>query len=260
MLTLLIKYKLAVVAAALLGVVGLGGVGVAAANGALPLSALGALHARGGWPGSSAGPVGRHGHGIGDGRARHILHGTVIMQSDGSWVTYTLDVGSVISASASRISLKRADGSVAMLAVSASTRWGPQGAATPKDFSKLTGRVLAILSQSGAAVHIGGRGLLRGFASADLTLYRNGQTRQIQLDRGVVSSVTATQISITRADGVTMTLTLSAAVRYHQAGTRGPAQASAVKAGQSVVLVVIGGQVMGVRIAAAQPTSSSAAQ
>ena len=106
----------------------------------------------------------------------------------------------------------------------------------------------SITAIAGAAAHIGGRGILKGFASADLTLYRNGQTRQIQLDRGVVSSVSATQISITRADGVAMTLTLASKVRYHQAGVRGPAQASAVKSGATVLLLVVNNHVVGVRV------------
>lgn len=244
MLALLIKYKLAVVAAALLGVLGLGGVGVAAANGALPLNALNAFHGGHGGQGNDASAAGRNGrHGL----ARHIIHGTVILQSTGSWVTYTLDVGSVTSASASSISLKRADGSTATLTITSTTLWGPNGK-TPANFSHLTGREVAVLSQNGAAVHIGGRGIFQGFASADLTVYRNGQTRQIQLDRGVVASVSATQISITRADGVAMTLTLSPTVRYHQAGQRGPAQASAVKSGANVLLLVVNNQVAGVRV------------
>lgn len=231
MLALLIKYKLAVLAAALLGAAGLGGVGVAAANGALPLAALNLQR---------AGP---------DRLASHILHGVVIVKDQGAWVTYTLDSGKVASASASSITLTRADGSSVTLSVTTATRWGAKGAA-PVDFSRLTGRRVAVLSQNGVAARIGGRGIVRGFAYADLTLYRNGKTREVQIARGAVQTISSTQISLIRADGVAYTATLAAHVRYHQAGVKGPAAASAVTPGKTVSLLIANGQVVAIRIAA----------
>jgi hypothetical protein len=250
MLALLIKYKLAVIAVALLGVVGVGGVGVAAASGALPMNALNAFQNQSGQQNTNAA---HNGH---DGLARHILHGTVIMRANGAWVTYTLDVGRVSAVSSSAISLKRADGSSVTLAVTSTTLWGPKGVTAPRDIAKLVGREVAVLSQNGAAVHVGGRGLFGDVAYADLTLYRNGKTREVQLDRGVVKSVSATQITLTRADGVAVTLPLTAKTRYHQAGVKGPAPASAVKPGETVLLLVVNNSVAGVRIAA---TGTSAA-
>ncbi|HEX9038492.1 MAG TPA: hypothetical protein VF808_16030 [Ktedonobacterales bacterium] len=248
MLALLVKYKLTAISAALLGVAGMGGLGVAAASGALPLNALQAFQAQQGATGNTASARW--------GLARHILHGAVVLPENGAWITYTLDVGRVTSVSATAISLTRADGSGVTLTVSPATRWG-QRAQAPKDLARLAGREVAVLSLNGAAVHVGGRGILKGFAYADLTLYRNGQTREIQLDRGVVRSVSATQISLTRADGVILTLTLSPHARYRQAGVSGPVAASAVQAGEYVTLLVVNHQVTGVRIAAA--TSASAA-
>ena len=251
MLALLVKFKVAIIAAALLGVVGLGGVGVAAASGALPLTALSALNLQQGAPGATR--VARAG------LASHIIHGSVILNESGSWASYTLDVGQITAASSSAITLKRADGSSVTLTVNASTRWGARGK-TPKDDSKLVGRKVAVLSQGGAAVHIGGRGMFTRIAYADLTIIYKGQTREIQLDRGTVQSISATQISLTRADGVTVTTPLASTVRYHQAGVKGPASASAVTPGETVTLLVSNGQVIAVRIAAqsAKPTPAAA--
>lgn len=253
MIAFLAKYKLAVIGAALLGALGLGGVGVAAANGALPLTALTTLQLqRGAAGGASAAHAGL---------ARQIVHGTVILNDNGAWVSYTLDVGSITSASSSAITLKRADGSAVTLTVSSSTLWGAKGK-TPKDYASLTGRRVAVLSQNGAAIHVGGRGMFRGFAYADLTLYRNGQMREIQLDRGVVQSLSSTQISLTRADGVAVTATLAPHVRYRQAGAQDPAQASAVTPGETVTLVVYDNRVIAIRIAtqSATPTATNGAK
>jgi hypothetical protein len=241
MLALLIKYKAVVIAAALIGALGLGGAGIAAASGALPLNAFNALGAFQTQRGASAD------FSASTAIARHIVHGTVIVQDNGAWVTETLDVGSVTSVSSSAITLKRADGSSATLTVTASTRWGAKGTA-PKNLAKLSGREVAVLSQNGVAVHIGGRGVLEGFAYAHVTLYRNGKTREVELARGTVQSISATQISLTRADGVDYSATLTTKTRYHQASVKGPAQASAVKPGEMVLLLVFGGQVIAVRI------------
>jgi hypothetical protein len=246
MLALLVKYKLAIIAAALLGAVGLGGVGMAAANGALPLTALTTLNIHQASP--RPGPARL---------ARHIIHGTVILNDNGSWVSYTLDVGTVTSASSSAITLLRADGHSVTLTVSPSTRWGARVGA-PQDISKLDGRRVAVLSRNGAAVHVGGRGMFSGFAYADLTVMRNGQTREIELDRGAVQSITSTQISLTRADGVAVTAPLAPNVRYHRAGVQGPAPASAVTPGETVMLLVYNGQVIAIRIAPAQSATSAA--
>jgi hypothetical protein len=249
MLALLVKYKLALIAVALLGAVGLGGVGVAAANGALPLTALTALNLQRATPRPSGA---RH-----PGLAARIIHGTVIVNDNGSWVSYTLDVGTVTAASSSSITLLRIDGSSVTLAVDAGTRWGAQGK-TPKDPSRLVGRRVAILSQNGAAAHVGVRGLLKGLAYADLTVIRNGNTHEVQLDRGVVQSISSSQISLTRADGVAFTAPLASTVRYHQAGVKGPAPASAVSPGETVTLLVYRGQVIAIRIAPAQSATPAA--
>ncbi|HEU0028122.1 MAG TPA: hypothetical protein VFQ25_13495 [Ktedonobacterales bacterium] len=243
MLALLVKYKLAITAAALLGAVGLGGVGVAAASGALPLTALSALNIQHAKPRPGAA---RH-----PGLAAHIIHGAVILNDNGSWTSYTLDVGTVTAASSSSITLLRIDGGSVTLSVDSSTRWGAQDKA-PKDYSRLVGRRVAVLSQNGAAVHIGGRGIFKGFAYADLTVIRNGATREIQLDRGAVQSISSSQISLTRADGVAVTAPLASTARYHQAGVKGPASASAVTPGETVTLLVYNGQVVAIRIAPAQ--------
>jgi len=249
MLALLVRYKLAIITAALLSAVGLGSVGVAAASGALPLTSLTALKLQQATPRPGAQGRAR--------LARHIVNGTVILNTNGSWVSYTLDVGTIISASSSAITLARADGSSVTRAVTPGTLWGARGTA-PKDYAKLDGRRVAVLSRNGAATHIGGRRMFRGFAFADLTIIRNGQTHDIQIDRGVIQSASGAQITLTRADGVTVTTTLAPHVRYHRAGVKGPAPASAVTPGETVTLVVYNGQVIAVRIAPAQSATPAA--
>ncbi len=250
MLAILVKYKLALIGAALLGAVGLGGVGMAAASGALPLTALTAVNLQHAAKGAAGARV-RF--------TERVIHGSVILNDTGSWVAFTLDAGRVTAISASAITLKRADGSSVTLTVSASTLWGAKGG-TPKDLAKLDGRAVAVLSRNGVAVHVGGRGMLRGYAHASLTfLTRGGKTRVIQLDRGTVRSVSSTQISLLRADGVTITMTLAPHVHYHQAGVKGPAQASAVTPGEHVTLVIHGGKVIAVRIAAQGATPAATA-
>ena len=51
-------------------------------------------------------------------------------------------------------------------------------------------------------------------------------------------------------DGVAVIATLAPHVRYHQAGVKGPAQASAVTPGETVTLVVYNNRVIAIRIAA----------
>lgn len=242
MLAFLIKYKLAVIAVALLGALGIGGAGVAAANGALPLPGLTHQSAT---PTPSATATSKPAH---HGLASEIVHGSVIVNTNGTWTTYTLDVGSVTSASSSAITLARADGSSATLTVTSSTLWGTKGK-TPKDYSRLDGHLVAVLSQNGAAYQVGERDILKSLAFADVTIFHKGAAREVQIERGVVSSVSATQIVLTRADGVTFTGTLATKVRYHQAGTQGPAQASAVTTGATVTLLVSNNQVREVEIA-----------
>jgi hypothetical protein len=256
MLALLAKYKLMVVAAALLGALGMGGVGVAAAHGALPLSLNAALgqsspHVGQTQPGAAAhGKRGPHGG---------IVHGSVITNVNGAYVTYTLDVGQVTSASASAITLKRADGQSVTLTITANTAWANHHAA-PKDFSKLQGRNLVIFSQNGAAVQIGrGNDVLKNATHLDVTVTRNGKTREIQIDRGSVLSASATQISVKRADGVTVAEPVAAKARWVQAPHHTAIQPDHVAVGAQVAIVTYQGQVVAVRLPAASPAASSSA-
>ena len=257
MLALLAKYKLMVVAAALLGALGLGGAGVAAAHGALPMSLNAALgqpsshvgHAR---PGAAAhGRRGPHGD---------LIHGSVITSVNGAYVTYTLDAGQVTSASASAITLKRADGQSVTLTITANTIWGNHHAA-PKDYSKLQGHNIVVFSQNGAAIQVGrGNGVLKNAVHLDVTVTRNGKTREVQIDRGSMLSASATQISVKRADGVTVTEPVAAKARWVQAPHHTAIQPSQVAAGARVAIVTYQGQVVIVRLPAAAPaaTTSSA--
>lgn len=243
MLGLLAKYKVMVAVASLLGALGVGAGGVAAANGALP-APLGAFHTNTVGLAAEHGKHGRHG------MLGGVVHGSIITQVSGAYVTYTVDAGQVTAASTSSLTLKRLDGQQVTLAITAKTVWGDRHAA-PKDPSKLVGRRIVVFSQAGTAMQIGrGNGVLKNIIHADLTLYRNGKTRTMVIDRGSVQSVSATQISVKRADGVVVTEPVASKARWVQAPGHKSIQPSQVTSGETVTIVSVSGQVVAVRVAA----------
>lgn len=251
MLALLAKYKLMVFAAALLGALGLGGAGVAAATGGLPvaLNVLAAHH------GASSTPQGAAAHGKRN-PANGITHGSVITSVNGAYVTYTVDVGQVSAVSSTSITLTRLDKQQVTLSISANTIWGAHHTA-PKNLSKLQGRRIVVFSQNGAAIQIGrGNGLLKNAVHLDVTVIRNGKTREIQIDRGSVQSVSATAISVKRADGVTVSEPVAAKARWIQAPHHTAIQPSQVSVGATVAIVSYQGKVVIVRLPSANTTSN----
>ena len=256
MLALLAKYKVMVVAAALLGALGVGGAGVAAAHGALPLSlnAITGAQAPSVTPGAAT--RGKRGHGAGV--AQGITHGSVITSVNGAYVTYTMDVGQVSALSSTAITLKRADGQQVTLTITANTLWGGKGHTAPKDPAKAQGRRVVVFSQNGAAIQIGrGNDILKNAVHLDVTVTRNGKTRELQIDRGTVVSVSATQISVKRADGVTLTEPVAAKARWIQAPHHTQIQPSQVTSGAQVAIVTYQGKVIAVRLPAASATTAS---
>ncbi|HZC07206.1 MAG TPA: hypothetical protein VE338_16345 [Ktedonobacterales bacterium] len=245
MLALLAKYKLMVFAVALLGALGLGGAGVAAANGGAPL-ALNVLGAHFGSGSTSLGAAqGKRNP------ARGVTHGSVITKVNGAYVTYTVDVGRVSAISSTAITLTELDTRQVTLSVSANTVWGGRHTA-PTNLSKLHGRRIIVFSQNGVAIQIGrGDGLLKNAVHLDVTVIRNGKTREIQIDRGSVQSVSATRISVKRADGVTVTEPVAAKARWIQAPHHTAIQPSQVAVGASVAIVTYQGNVVVVRLPAA---------
>lgn len=251
MLGLLAKYKVLVAVAALLGALGVGAGGVAAANGALPAT-LGAFHVNTAGLAVDYGKHGRHG------MLGGVVHGSIITKVNGAFVTYTVDAGQVTAASTSSLTLKRADGQQVTLAITANTVWGAHHAA-PKDPSKLVGRRIIVFSQAGTAAQIGcGNGVLKNIIHADLTVYRNGKTHTMVIDRGSVQSVSATQISVKRADGVVVTEPVAAKARWVQAPGHKSIQPNQVTSGETVTLVSVGGQVVAVRVGAQSGSQSGA--
>lgn len=248
MLAVLAKYKLIVIIAALVGTLGIGSAGVAAAHGGLPLalSAITGQHlhnANQTTPTTSAGK--RHNPNNG------FTHGSVITSVNGAPVTYTLDAGQVSAISATSITLTRLDHQQVTLAITATTTWG-KAHKTPKDPAKLQGRRVVVFSQNGSAVQIGrGDGILKNALHLDVTVIRNGKSHEIQIDRGSVQSVSATQISVKRADGVTVTEPVAAKARWIQAPHHTTIQPSQVTVGASVAIVTTNGKVIIVRLPAA---------
>lgn len=248
MLALLAKYKLMVIAAALLGALGIGGAGVAAANGALPTMLnvftgqsvdAASLNDLGSVVGS------RHGRDAG------LTHGSIITRVNGAYVTYTVDAGKVAAISTSAITLTRLDGRQVTLAITSSTVWGGRHAA-PKDPGKALGRRIVVFSQGGTAIQIGaGNGLLKNVVHADLTFIHNGKTREMQIDRGNALSVSATRISVKRADGVVVTEPVAAKARWVQAPGHKAIQPSQITVGATVTIVTYDGTVTRVRVSAA---------
>lgn len=246
MLTVLAKYKLLVIAVALLGALGIGGAGVAAANGALPvsLSALGSLAGQRASVASANGAAWR-------GAGRGLTHGSIITSVNGAYVTYTVDAGRVSAISTSAITLTRLDGQQVTLTITSTTVWGKRNE-TPKDPTKLKGRRVIVFSQNGAAIQIGaGNGLLKNAVHLDASFFRNGKTREVQIDRGTVQSVSATQISVKRADGVVVTEPVAAKARWMQAPHHTAIQPGQVTVGASVAILTYEGKVIRVRLATA---------
>lgn len=246
MLALLAKYKLMVIAAVLLGTLGVGGAGVAAANGALPLS----LSALSGKQAHMAGTPSATSH-VKRNPDDGLTHGSVITSVNGAYVTYTVDAGQVSAISATSITLTRLDNQQVTLSISATTTWG-KGHHAPKDLTKAQGRHVVVFSQNDAAIQIGlGGGILKNAVHLDATFMRNGASRELQIDRGSVQSVSATQISVKRADGMTVTEQVAAKARWIQAPHHTAIQPSQVTVGASVAIVSNQGKVVVVRLPAA---------
>lgn len=263
MLALLAKYKVLVITAALLGALGVGGAGVAAANGALP-AAFSALTGQSAasqsidaltLSGLTTSASGHHRHGA----LLGLTHGSITTRANGSggaYVTYTLDAGKVTSISSTAITLARVDGQHVTLTITPSTVWGAHHTA-PTNLSRLQGRRVIIFSQDGVAAQIGaGNGLLKNAVHLDVTFMRNGKTREIQIDRGSVVSASATQISVRRADGVVVSEPVAANARWVQAPGHKAIQPSQVTAGASVAIVTYEGKVIRVRVSATSAAAS----
>jgi hypothetical protein len=235
MIALLTKFKLAAVLAGGIAVLGAGGGAayVAAAHGALPFApaALSSLVASG-TPAAHRGKAGD--------RLAHIVRGTIVVNSGGSYVTRTLDAGTVSALTSTSLSIARADGTTATFAVTSSTQFG-RGKHAVKHPDKLVGRHVVVLSQAGTALQVGGAGALRGAVYADLFVERNGQVVEVQIARGSVQSVSATSLTILRADGVTTTGTLSAHTKWGT--TRHPLNQSDVHTGTQVTILVVKGRI-----------------
>jgi hypothetical protein len=247
MLAFLAKYKLMVAIAALLGALGVGGAGVAAANGALP-AALSALTGQQVKTASQTTPsaAGKTKHSASDG----LVHGSVIVSVNGAVVTYTLDAGQISAISTTSVTLTRLDNQQVTLAITPSTVWG-KNHKTPKDPTKLQGRHAIVFSQNGTAIEIGGGDdLLKNAVHLDATFIHNGKSRAMQVDRGSAQSATATQISVKRSDGVVVTEPVAAKARWTQAPGHTTIQPSQVVVGASVAITTYDGKVVAVRLMA----------
>ncbi len=243
------KYKLLVIVVALLGALGIGGAGVAAAAAAGGLPST--FSALGSFTGQRANAASANGKGARHEADRGLVHGSIITGVNGAYVTYTVDAGQVSAISASAITLTRLDGQQVTLTITPKTTWGKRHAA-PKDPAKLKGRHIVVFSQNGAAVQIGaGNGLLKNAVHLDATFFSDGKSREVQIDRGTAQSVSATQISVKRADGVVVTEPVSAKARWMQAPHHTAIQPSQVTVGASVTIVTYQGEVIRVRLAAA---------
>ena len=89
---------------------------------------------------------------------------------------------------------------------------------------------------SAAAPHSGAgvrpRGLLRRVEHGDLTVKTKNGVEQVTLDRGTVTAVSATSITIRRPDGVAVTKTIDASTRF-----RGIDSAADIQAGKPAIVV-----------------------
>jgi hypothetical protein len=160
------------------------------------------------------------------------VHGDVTaIKRDGTTTSFSFDRGKVTAVSSSSVTLQRADGrSLTFSLGTARVRGRLQ-----------VGRQVVVISQNGAAVQISSgaaragknrRGdrndrrrqrlagtrvaaqLLAGAVHVDYRLLlRNGSTRTLALDRGTITAASATSLSLKRADGPTVTFSLTSSTK-----------------------------------------------
>jgi hypothetical protein len=107
---------------------------------------------------------------------------------------------------------------------------------------------------AGPAARMRWRALLRRTDHASLEAKVKGQWVTYNVDRGSVSAVSPTSISIARPDGQKVTFTVGPSTRY-----RGVSSESAIQVGHPAVVVSENGAALGIGQAAAKPKAGTTA-
>jgi hypothetical protein len=157
------------------------------------------------------------------------VHGDVsTVTSTGATRTLTFDRGKLTAVTDTSLTLQRADGQSVTLARTSSTRTRGVGTLKP-------GRFALVVSSDGTATRVDlgrlssahavlpGSGLVRNAVHADVSVrFRNAKTRVLAVDKGRVATRSESALTITRADGQTVTVSISAnaRVRYGWRGVR----------------------------------------
>jgi len=163
-----------------------------------------------------------------------------VLEKSGDW---RLDRGVITSVNSSQLTLREADGRVQSIPLSSLTRVGYNASRLPVSALSPRWRVLVTWPADGAAEsvdveRIPGHGAQSGFAlrkaivvqllaeqlvRADV-LEKNGDWR---LDRGVITSVNSSQLTLREADGRVQSIPLSSLTRVGFNGARLPVSALA---------------------------------
>jgi hypothetical protein len=197
----------------------------------------------------AAGPVSAAPAGTSPGILAGAVHGVGTWSyADGSGRTFTADYGRITGLGPARIRIHRPDGVTVVVAWDRATCVRRNGRPALRRSLRLGMRAVTIAeSRPGGslradAVRAGtplvrpddpGCGLLQGAVHGDpLVTYRDGSTRRFGWDRGDVSEVTDSDLSLHRADGATVTV----AYDDHTVVTGGETMAG-VDAGDRVTVV-----------------------
>ena len=165
--------------------------------------------------------------GKGKGVVRGVHADISVITANGVTTAFTVDTGKVTAASAGSVTLQRKDGAIVTLGLNAATNVSAavQTGKTVTVFSS-GGMAFAVLAPRGQLLSIGlgfgqGMGLARlgaqlkgkklGVVHSDVTLTKSdGATVAFSFDRGQVTAVSATSVTIKRVDGPSVTKSISA--------------------------------------------------
>lgn len=170
----------------------------------------------------------------------------------------TLDRGAVTASSATSISLQRTDGQNVTLAVAPSTK--VRGAPT-------VGAKVLVLSRGGTALLVRARAagapvtapramarvhglrLLRGAVHVEVKLIRaDGSTDDVAFDRGQITAATASQVTLKRKDGKSVTLAVDSSTKVREQGK--PAGLADLHAGDRAAILSRAGTAFLIRASA----------
>jgi hypothetical protein len=185
------------------------------------------------------------------------VHGDVTsITATGAKRSLTFDRGKVTAVSDTSITLQRADGQAVTLTRSTATRVRGRVALA-------VGRVALVVSSNGAATRIDvgslgrayavlpGSGLVRDTVHSDVVVkFGNGNTRTLAVDKGRITARTESSLTIARADGQSVTVSIAPNARV-VFGWRGARSIARLRTNAWVSVVSEGGKALSINSTAA---------